>query len=291
MRTDNRRHRNQNRPSRPIGVQPVYTGYAPTMRERLLGITGGDPRVHLLLAVLSIVVVILVIANIVSCAARSSSTPEAGNAATAVESSSAAAEASSSSTVATATGVASPWTDSGYFTSGDDTLDRYIKEFCDQNSTDGATFDENAYTVNQVVAQSDYVERANNQSPWGTEWSIEYAKQFFEEGNSGNCYNFAAVTQFVLRYFGYSDAEGQPCIVRLQSGDWGDHGLVFVTNKVDGTRCLVDDAMGSNGWMLDINAYDYDVRNIAQNATVKGNVDALDDDDNPTPIPAGELTG
>ena len=59
---------------------------------------------------------------------------------------------------------------------------------------------------------------------------------------------------------------------------------------MDGKRCIVDDALSADGWMLDINAYDYDVRNIAQNATVKGNVDALDDDDNPTPIAPGELT-
>ena len=134
------------------------------------------------------------------------------------------------------------------------------------------------------------MERKNNQSPWGENWAREFAKQYFEEGNKGNCYNFAAVTEYVLKYFGYSDAEAQPCIVRLESGAWGDHGLVFVTNKVDGKRCIVDDALSANGWMLGIDDYDYDVRNIGQNATVKGNVDALNDDDTPTPIPAGELT-
>ena len=85
-------------------------------------------------------------------------------------------------------------------------------------------------------------------------------------------------------------ARKQPEPLGLESGNWGDHGLVFVTNKVDGKRAIVDDALSADGWMLDIDAYNYDVRNIAQNATVKGNVDALDDDDNPTPIAPGELT-
>jgi hypothetical protein len=185
--------------------------------------------------------------------------------------------------------VESPWTDTGYYTTGDATLDNYLKEFCDERSNSGASFSDNAYNANLFVAtEADYIERANNQSPWGPDWDVEYAKQFFEEGKSGNCYNFAAVTQFILQYFGYSDAEGQPCVVELESGNWGDHGLVFVTNKENGKKCLVDDALGSNGWMLDADSYNFDVRNINQNATVKGNVDAIDDE--PMQIPAGELT-
>lgn len=246
---------------------------------------------------IALLLVVFLLVNVVSCIggaiapqeAQSSSEATATESADASSSSSESASASESTT-ASQEGVESPWTDNGRFSTGDATLDSYIKKVCDEHSTEGASFDKNAYDTNIYVSQTDYVERENNQSPWGPDWDVEYAKQYFEANNSGNCYNFAAVTQFVLQYFGYSDAEAQPCIVELESGNWGDHGLVFVTNKVDGKRAIVDDALSANGWMLDIDAYNYDVRNIAQNATVKGNTDALDDDDNPMPIAPGELT-
>ncbi|MDO4399421.1 MAG: hypothetical protein Q4D27_00555 [Coriobacteriia bacterium] len=249
--------------------------------------------------VAGVLIALFILMNIVSCIGGAIAPQQDANSevaavesseATESSSSSSASEGSSSSSSAGAQeGVVSPWTESGYFSTGDSTLDNYVKDFCDKNSNSSDTFSANAEAVNRIVStQADYVERENNQSPWGPDWDVEYAKQFFEAGNSGNCYNSAAVTQFILQYFGYSDAEGQPCIVELQSGDWGDHGLVFVTNKVDGKRCIVDDALGGNGWMLDIDSYSFDVRNIDQNPTVKGNTDALDDD--PMPIPPGELT-
>ena len=249
------------------------------------------------IVVVAVLLLVFILFNLVTCIGGAFASRSDDRQATTEESSQAASseasEASSASAAAAAVaavGVESPWTDDGRFSTGDSALDSYVKKLCDEHTTQGDTFDKAAYATNIYVTQTDYVERENNQSPWGETWDVEYAKQYFEQGNSGNCYNFAAVTEYILKYFGYSDAEAQPCIVKLQSGDWGDHGLVFVTNKVDNSRCLVDDALGTEGWMLDINIYDYDVRNIAQNATVKGNVDALDDDDNPMPIAPGELT-
>ena len=96
------------------------------------------------------------------------------------------------------------------------------------------------------------------------------------------------MTEYVLKYFGYDDAEAEPCVVALQSGAYGDHGLVFVTNRATNSRCIVDDAMGYDGWMLGIDDYDYDIRNIDQNAQVQGNIDVVDDE--PMHIPPGELT-
>lgn len=279
-------------------TRSTYVGRQPSFGERVGDILAGYPWLQRGIVVFLAIVAILLVANVVSCVGGTLAPAEPDNAAVEASSSSSDAESSSSSASGSEssssgaqTGVVSPWTTSGYFSTGDSALDNYVKEFCDQHSTEGKSFDANAYDANLVIStQADYVERENNQSPWGPDWDVEYAKQFFESNNSGNCYNFAAVTQFILQYFGYEDAEGQPCIVELESGNWGDHGLVFLTNKVDGKRAIVDDAMGTNGWMLDIDAYSYDVRNIAQNATVKGNTDALDDDDNPTPIPPGELT-
>lgn len=256
-----------------------------------MGILPNNIWVNRAIAIVIILIIVVIIFNLVTCIggalAPKQDSSESAASADATASQSAAA---SSAAAATTQGVSSPWTDDGRFSTGDSALDNYIKELCDEQAAPGTTFDKGAYDTYIYVSRTDYIERENNQSPWGENWDIEFAKQYFEEGRSGSCYNFAAVTEFVLKYFGYSDAEAEPCIVKLESGAWGDHGLVFVTNKVDGNRCIVDDALSANGWMLDINAYDYDVRNINQNSTIKGNVDALDDDDNPTPIPPGELT-
>lgn len=239
------------------------------------------------LLAIAALIIIFILFNLVTCIGGAAAPKSDAS----QQSASASTEASNQAATTTATqGVASPWTDDGRFSTGDSALDNYVKQLCDEHTSEGATFDQAAYDTYIYVSRTDYIERENNQSPWGENWAQEYAKQYFEAGKTGNCYSFAAVTEYVLKYFGYSDAEAQPCIVKLESGAWGDHGLVFVTNKVDGKRCIVDDALSANGWMLGIDDYDYDVRNIAQNATVKGNVDALDDDNNPTPIPPGPLT-
>ncbi len=273
--------------------RPVYVGgQQPGVAEGIL-----QNRV-VLIAIIAVALVVLIgLVTCVSGALGGRSGEDAGAASDAAASSEAASgEASASSasdsaaSAAATTGVQSPWTDDGTFTTGDAALDNYIKKVCDEHSQSGATYEQNAYDTYIYVSRCDYVERANNQSPWGEKWDVEFAKQFFEEGDSGSCYNYAAVVEYVLKYFGYSDAEGEPCVVKLQSGAWGDHGLVFVTNKADGKRCIIDPALSANGWMLGIDDYDYDVRNIGQNSTIDGNVEALLNNDVPTPIPPGELT-
>lgn len=257
-----------------------------------MGVLPDNVWVNRAIAIVVIIILVIILFNLVTCIAGALAPKQdsSQSAATTTTTPSSQSAAASSSAAEATQGVSSPWTDDGRFSTGDSALDNYIKELCDEQTAPGSTFDKAAYDTYIYVSRTDYIERENNQSPWGENWDVEFAKQYFDEGRSGSCYNFAAVTEYVLKYFGYSDAEAEPCIVKLESGAWGDHGLVFVTNKVDGNRCIVDDALSANGWMLDINAYDYDVRNINQNSTIKGNVDALDDDNNPTPIPPGELT-
>ena len=239
--------------------------------------------------IVALLIAILILFNLVTCIAGAVSGP-ASNSASSQATASASSEAASASSAAAQQGVSSPWTADGTFSTGDNTLDTYIKNLCDGHSTEGASYDANAYDTYLYVSRTDYIERSNNQSPWGSTWDVEYAKQYFEEGQTGNCYNYAAVIEYILKYFGYSDAEAEPCVVGLESGAWGDHGLVFVTNKVDNKRCLIDSSLSANGWMLDIDSYQYDIRNIDQNSTIQGNVDVLNDNDTPTRIPAGELT-
>ena len=279
------------------GSRNVYVGQEPTVIERVTNMLPDNVWVNRAILLAIILILIFILFNLVTCiggAITGQSSQTSSNDAAATQASAGAENATASGESQNnnggGQGVESPWTDDGRFSTGDSALDNYIKQLCDEHSTAGASFDKNAYDAYIYVSRTDYVERKNNQSPWGPTWDVEYAKQYFDEGNRGNCYNFCAVYEYILKYFGYSDAEAEPCVVKLDSGSWGDHGLVFVTNKVDGKRCLVDGALSANGWMLDINAYDYDVRNINQNSSIKGNVDAIDDDNNPTPIPPGELT-
>ena len=239
--------------------------------------------------IVALLIAIIILFNLVTCVAGAI-TGGGGNQNSQASAPVSSEAAASSDAAAQQQGVSSPWTADGTFTTGDNTLDTYIKNICDGHSTEGASFDSNAYETYLYVSRTDYVERSNNQSPWGEGWDVEYAKQYFEEGQTGNCFNYAAVVEYILKYFGYSDAEAEPCVVGLESGDWGDHGLVFVTNKIDNKRCLIDSSLSANGWMLDADSYQYDIRNIGQNSTIQGNVDVLNDNDTPTRIPAGELT-
>ena len=273
----------------PQGNRDIYVGGKPTTRSKLGAILPDNIWLNRVIALVVLVLLVFILFNVVTCIGGAIFPASSSQESSSAEQDANAASGQSVASVTMGTeGVESPWTDNGRFSTGDSALDEYIKKLCDSHTESGATFDKGAYDTYIYVSRTDYVERENNQSPWGETWDVEYAKQYFEEGEKGNCYNFAAVTEYVLKYFGYSDAEAEPCIVKLESGAWGDHGLVFVTNKVDGKQCMVDDALSADGWMLDINSYDFDVRNIAQNSTIKGNVDAIDDD--PMPIPPGELT-
>ena len=158
-------------------------------------------------------------------------------------------------------GVEDPYVPGGYFTTGDPELDWMVKDFCDDNSV-GDDRVENAQITCTHLSWSEFVEHQDNQTPEGPDWSIEYAKQLFSQWG-GNCYNFSAGVQWVLRYFGYSDAEAQPCVILRQSGAWGDHGLCFVTD-VDGAPKFIDSALGANGWMLECGLYTYQIRDFGQ---------------------------
>ena len=160
-------------------------------------------------------------------------------------------------------GVEDPWVASGRFTTGDPILDKEVKEFCDSHCNTNQSVDEAALLVYEGVAWSEYVERDDAQNPAGPNWRIEYARKYFEHDNTGNCYEFACANMYCLRYLGFSDAMAEAVIIEMQSGDWGDHGIVFVTNT-DGRKCLIDTSMGVNGWMLDTDVYNYEIKNVAE---------------------------
>lgn len=154
-------------------------------------------------------------------------------------------------------GVEDPWSPTGYFTTGDAELDQLVKNYCDSQAQDGLDAGDNAYYTYLHISWIDYVENDQNQRPWDIEgdWRITYAKQCFTN-MTANCYEFAAAIQYIMRYYGYADAIAEPCLVLRQSGNWGDHGLVFLTS-LDGRQCLIDASLSSNGWLLPATSLSY----------------------------------
>ncbi len=175
---------------------------------------------------------------------------------------------SSSSTSKTAeskasTGVADPWTTSGTYTSGDSVLDGEVKVFVDSVVNTSMDINTAALEMYKAIAWSDYVEREAAQHPSGKNWRIEFARMYYENGCSGNCYEFASFLSFCLQYMGFSDATSQGVLVELQSGGWGDHGIVYVTNT-DGTACICDTARGTDGWMIPQGSYNVQMQDFEQ---------------------------
>lgn len=231
-----------------------------------------------IIAIAALVVMIVIIVSFVSCVAgaifgggdKKQETASDSAAATQTQASSQAASASTSASsssdpatrTGSETGVEDRWVDTGYFTTGDDELDRLVKEFCDEHSDPNLSAAENAKKVYEQAVWREYVEDGENQEPVGPNWDIEYAKQSFRKG-TGNCFEFAACDEFILKYFGYTDVYAEPCFVLMQSGGYGDHGLTFVTD-FDGRKCLCDSSLGANGWLLDADNYTVKLMNVGQ---------------------------
>ncbi len=161
---------------------------------------------------------------------------------------------STTSSKSSTTGVKDPWVTSGTYTTGDAELDEKVKAFCDSHADSSMDLETALLEVYKGVAWSEYVERPDAQKPAGKDWRIEYAHKYYDHDCSGNCYEFAAFLSYCLQYMGLSDAHAEGVLVEKQSGSWGDHGLVYVTNT-DGTECLCDTSLGTNGWMLKATAY------------------------------------
>ena len=184
----------------------------------------------------------------------------AQNAAANAESSSKKTTDGASATSA-ADGVEDPWVDTGYFTTGDKKLDKEVKEFCDTYASTDDSREDAALAMYQALAWADYVERDNAQEPAGPNWRNTYAHQYFENDNSGNCYEFAAALMYCLQYMGYEDAKAEAILILLQSGSWGDHGIVFVTDD-NGNPAMCDTARGVDGWMIGTDTYTYKVEDV-----------------------------
>ena len=209
-----------------------------------------SPRARIIAAAVVAVVIIAFVANaLFSCGGKA----ETSKSSQTQQSSSAASQSFSA-------GVEDPWLEGKVFTTGDAELDANIKDFCDSATTAGASATENAYKAYLAVAWSDYAERDDNKAPQNSDWARVYAKQWFASGKSGNSYEYAAVAQYALAYFGYSDAKAEPCTVTQDNGAAENRGLVIVSDITSGRSCVCDCTLGSNGWMLPADSYKYEIQ-------------------------------
>ena len=196
-----------------------------------------------------------------SGSAGSESSPSSQSSASS-QSASQASGTTSAPIVAAGEGVEDPWVEGGRFSSGDAELDQLVKNFCDNCTDSSKSAADNAFTAYFTAVTTDYVESDDNQQPVGPTWDIEYAKQMLTK-NTGNCYEFVAAVEYILKYFGYYDAQAEPCHVLLDSGGYGEHGLLYVTD-LDGRKCLIDPSFASNGWMLDADSYTVRLADVGQ---------------------------
>ncbi len=170
-------------------------------------------------------------------------------------------QSSSSKESISSEGVEDPWVESGTFTTGDSELDSEVKAFCDSIATEDMDFDTAVQNVYTGIAWSEYVERDDAQHPSGKDWRIKFARMYYENSCSGNCYEFAAFLSYCLQYMGYSDAHAEGVAIEFESGSWGDHGIVFLTDK-SGSKCICDTARGLDGYMIPENSYNMEIQDF-----------------------------
>lgn len=228
-----------------------------------------------IIAAVVLIVIIFLLVNLVTCVAHGIGGSQGRAAPEVAVSASGASEASSlvatvndrasqqaAATVPADQGVEDPWVPGGRFTTGDAELDQMVKDWCDSNSRDDLNAADNAFNAYCGAMWAEFVERDDNQYPTGPTWDITYAKQGLS-GNGVNCYEQVAVGEYILKYFGYAEAYAEPCFILRQSGEYGDHGLLYVTD-MDGRKCLCDPAFGANGWMLDADVYTVKLMDVGQ---------------------------
>lgn len=222
-----------------------------------------------IIAAVVLVALVVLLASLVRCAAGAlggagrDEAPDSlvGRAGSAAQQQLAASQVQAPS-VAADEGVEDPWVEGGRFSTGDAELDQMVKDFCDSNSRDDLNAADNAFNVYCYAMWAEFVEREDNQEPTGPTWDITYAKQGLS-GRGVNCYEQVAVGEYILKYFGYYDAQAEPCFILRQSGEYGDHGLLYVTD-LDGRKCLCDPAFGADGWMLDADIYTVQLMEVGQ---------------------------
>ena len=85
-----------------------------------------------------------------------------------------------------------------YVGSGDAQLDATLESIVARYGSLSSAY---AYVVNNYH----YIGAHGKSHPWGSNWDIQYAKNFFANGG-GNCYSFAAGYKWIARALGYPSA-------------------------------------------------------------------------------------
>ncbi len=121
----------------------------------------------------------------------------------------------------------------GRYTSGDESLDKIVKEILDEITTEDMTREEKLKAAYEYVRDSYEYRRRNIYKPGDTGWEAEEALTMYTK-KKGNCYNYTAAFAMLARRLGY-DAEA---VSGLVGSELQEHGWVEIV--VDGERLLYD---------------------------------------------------
>ena len=126
----------------------------------------------------------------------------------------------------------------GRYTTGNTTLDVYLRNAIRANTVDSDALESNWKRLYKYAGGSNfsYLNRAYL-TDGQTGWEIEKALQMFQT-RKGNCYNYAAVTTFLARSMGYQATALSGYAYMPQNGDYIGHGWTQIT--IDGANYVAD---------------------------------------------------
>ena len=126
----------------------------------------------------------------------------------------------------------------GKYTTGNDTLDTYLRNAVRENTVDSDTLENNWKRLYRYAAGSSFRYLSRGYLTDGqTGWEVEKALQMFET-RKGNCYNYASVTTFLARSMGYQATAMSGYAYMPQNGDYIGHGWTQIA--LDGKAVVAD---------------------------------------------------
>ncbi|MCH5354135.1 MAG: S-layer homology domain-containing protein [Acutalibacter sp.] len=126
----------------------------------------------------------------------------------------------------------------GKYTTGNDTLDSYLRSAVRSNTVDSDTLENNWKRLYKYAGGSNFRYLAREYLNDGqTGWEVDKALQMFQT-RKGNCYNYAAVTMFLARSMGYQATALAGYAYMPQNGHYVGHGWTQIT--IDGVDYVAD---------------------------------------------------
>ena len=127
--------------------------------------------------------------------------------------------------------------ENGFYTSGDDMVDTYVREVLENNTDDSMSQEERLRAVYKYVVNNCSYRIGNIHEVGEDGWQIDEAKYMIEKNNRGNCYAFAAIFRELARAVGYP-AEAYSGEIKGMETNRTPHGWVEI--EIDGEVYFFD---------------------------------------------------